>query len=282
MRLREVLTARITSIACGGFGLFAFTFGLSAAPSVSAQDSSSRFEEVRRFSTEEATQGVAVDERHFYAISNRRIGKYDKHTGQRVGGWEEAQDGPIIHLDSGIVLDGLLYCAHSNYPGVPMVSSIEVFETETLEHVGSHSFGILGGSATWIDHADGYWWIAFGHYAGRGGVPDQGPAWTNLVKFDASWRRVAGYVYPSEVVERFEDMSNSGGTWGEDGRLYATGHDDGMVFVLSLPTAGSVLELNETLPVTAEGQGIAWDPTESDTLYSILRSSREVVVSKLR
>ena len=231
MRLREFLTGRIASIGCGGFGLFAFTFGLSMAPSVFAQNGSSRFEEVRRFSTQEATQGVAVDENHFYAISNRRIGKYDKHTGQRVGGWDGAPDGPIIHLDSGVVLDGLLYCAHSNHPGVPMVSSIEVFETDTLEHVGSHSFGILGGSATWIDHADGYWWVAFGQYAGRGGVPDQGPAWTNLMKFDANWHRIAGYVYPSEVVERFKDMSNSGGTWGEDGRLYATGHDDGMIFV---------------------------------------------------
>ena len=270
------------SIGIGAVGLVALTIGLSVTPSVSVQDNSSHFQEVRRFATEEATQGVAVDESHFYAISNRRIGKYDKHTGQRVGGWAGEPTGPIIHLDSGIVRDGLLYCAHSNYPGVPMVSSVEVFDTDTLEHVGSHSFGILGGSATWIDRADGHWWVAFGHYAGRGGVPDHGPAWTNLVKFDDSWRRVAGYVFPSEVVERFEAMSNSGGAWGADGRLYATGHDDGVVFVLSLPTAGSVLELNETLSVTAEGQGIAWDPTESGTLYSILRSSREVVVSKRR
>ena len=125
-------------------------------------------------------------------------------------------------------------------------------------------------------------WVAFGHYAGRGGAPDRGPVWTNLVKFDASWRRVGEYVYPTEVIEQFQEMSNSGGTWGENGRLYATGHDDGKVFVLSLPTAGSVLDLNATLPVTAEGQGIAWDPAEPDTLYTILRSSREVVVSKLR
>ena len=102
------------------------------------------------------------------------------------------------------------------------------------------------------------------------------------MKFDTNWRRVAGYIYPAEVVEQFEEMSNSGGTWGRDGRLYATGHDDGTVFVLSLPKAGSVLVLDKTLPVTAEGQGIAWDPAESDTLYSIIRSSREVVVSKLR
>ena len=51
----------------------------------------------------------------------------------------------------------------------------------------------------------------------------------------------------------------TGGAWGADGRLYATGHDDGVVFVLSLPTAGSVLGLQEVLSVTAEGQGIARD-----------------------
>ena len=274
--------ARLRSIAGGGLGLVVVAFTVLAASSACAQDQSRRFEEVRRFRAEEARQGIAVDDRHFYAISNRHIGKYDKQSGERVGGWEGPPGGPIIHLDSGIVLDGRLYCAHSNYPGVPMVSSIEVFETDTLEHVDSHSFGIFGGSATWVDRADGHWWVAFGHYAGFGGVPDQGPAWTNLVKFDESWRRVAGYVYPSEVVERFQQMSNSGGTWGEDGRLYATGHDDGAVFVLSLPTAGSVLGLQEVIPVAAEGQGIAWDRSEPGTLYSILRSTREVVVSKLR
>ena len=271
---------RLGSVERAAAGLF--VLALVAAPAVQAQDQSRRFEEVRRFSAEEARQGIAVDDRHFYAISNRRIGKYDKQSGERVGSWEGAPDGPIIHLDSGIVLDGRLYCAHSIYPGVPMVSSIEVFETGTLEHVESHSFGIFGGSATWVDRADGHWWVAFAHYAGFGGLPDQGPAWTNLVKFDERWSRVAGYVYPRAVVERFQQMSNSGGTWGEDGRLYTTGHDDGAVFVLSLPTAGSVLGLQEVLPVTAEGQGIAWDRSEPGTLYSILRSTREVVVSKLR
>ena len=274
--------ARPRSIGRGVIGLFVLTLGLPTATTASAQDRSRRFEEVGRFGAAEARQGVAVDERYFYAISNRRIGKYDKQSGERVAGWEGPADGPIIHLDSGIVLDGRLYCAHSNYPGVPMVSSIEVFKTDTMEHVDSHSFGIFGGSATWIDRAHGHWWVAFGHYAGVGGVPGQGPAWTNLVKFDDSWRRVAGYAYPHEVVEQFHQMSNSGGTWGDDGRLYATGHDDGSVFVLSLPTAGSVLTLHEVIPIAAEGQGIAWDRSEPGTLYSILRSTREVVVSKLR
>jgi hypothetical protein len=40
-------------------------------------------------------------------------------------------------------LDDLLYCAHSTYPDVPMVSSIEIFETDTLALVGFHGFGVF-------------------------------------------------------------------------------------------------------------------------------------------
>jgi hypothetical protein len=181
-----------------------------------------------------------------------------------------------------VVIDGLLYCAHSNYPGVPMASSIEIFDTETMRHVGSRSLGIVEGSATWIDRADGHWWVALANYAGVGGVPGRGPEWTTLLQFDGGWRRVAGFTYPPEVVERFEAMSNSGGTWGSDGRLYITGHDEGVVFVMALPTAGSVLRLEQEVPVSAEGQGIAWDRGEPGVLYSIVRSTREVVVSSIR
>lgn len=249
---------------------------------VSAQQAPTRFEEVRRFPAPEANQAVAVDDLYFYAISNRSIGKYEKETGRRVDAWEGGADGPIIHLDSGVVIDGLLYCAHSNYPGVPMTSSIEIFDPETMTHVGSRSFGITEGSATWVDRHDGHWWVTFANYSGPGGVPGRGSEWTSLVELDDSWRRVAGFVYPAEVVESFDVMSNSGGTWGRDGKLYITGHDEGVVFVLALPESGSVLRLEGELPITAEGQGIAWDRAEPGTMYSIIRSSREVVESRLR
>ncbi len=91
-------------------------FSLFAGSSAVAQEDSSSFEEIRRFDTEEATQGVAVDARHFYAISNQRIGKYDKRTGEKVGAWEGPRDGPIIHLDSGIVRDGLLLLCSLELP----------------------------------------------------------------------------------------------------------------------------------------------------------------------
>lgn len=251
-------------------------------PGPSSAQEPRRFEEVRRFAAAEAVQGVAVDDRYVYAIANRSIGKYEKSSGRRVAGWEGAPDGPVIHLDSGVVIDGLLYCAHSNYPGVPMASSIEIFDPETMTHVGSRSLGIVEGSATWVDRWSGHWWVALANYAGTGGVPGRGPEWTTLVEYDDSWRRVAAFVYPPEVVARFDAMSNSGGTWGTDGRLYITGHDEPAVFVLTLPEAGSVLRLEEELPIAAEGQGIAWDRDEPGAMYSILRSSREVVESRLR
>jgi len=160
-------------------------------------------QELRRFKAAEARQAVAVDAHHFYAIDNRAIGKYDKRTGERVGGYLEPDGGGIHHLNSGIVLDGRLYCANSNYPGVPMLSSIEIFDTQTLEHVGSHSFGMLSGSATWIDRRDGLWWVGFGNYEGRGGIPGRGTEWTEIALYDDQWRRVGGYGFPVEVIERF-------------------------------------------------------------------------------
>jgi hypothetical protein len=42
---------------------------------------------VRRYEAPEANQGVAVDERSIYAIGNSEIGRYDKQTGKRTGGW---------------------------------------------------------------------------------------------------------------------------------------------------------------------------------------------------
>ena len=53
--------ARLGSVECAGRGLFVLALGLLAAPAAAAQDQSRRFEEVRRFSAEEASQGIAWD-----------------------------------------------------------------------------------------------------------------------------------------------------------------------------------------------------------------------------
>ena len=62
---------------------------LLAGP-VLAQPATLTSEVVRRLPAQEARQGVAVDERHLYAITNSKIGKYDKATGAKVGEWTAA------------------------------------------------------------------------------------------------------------------------------------------------------------------------------------------------
>lgn len=243
----------------------------------------------RRLSAPEAHQAVAVDSNYVYAITNRAIGKYDKETGEQVDRWAGAEDGPIIHLNSGIVRNDTLYSAHSNYPGVPMTSSIEMWDVTTMTHVGSHSFGIYQGSATWIDWHAGDWWVAFAHYgAGEdgegpsGGVPGKGSEWTTLVRFSPDWQRRAAWTFPAAVIDRMQPYSTSGGAWGPDGRLYVTGHDRTEIYVLTMPAAGSTLQLEATLPFPGEGQGIAWDPSEADVLYGIRRDADEIVVTRRR
>jgi hypothetical protein len=241
-----------------------------------------RFEEVWRFHAPEARQGVAVDATHFYTVGNTHIVKYARETGERVSEWKGEPGSPLVHLNSCIVLAADLVCAHSNYPGVPMVSSIEVWDPDTLTHRASHSFGIHEGSLTWAVRRDGDWWLHFAHYGGSGGLPGRAPEWSTLVRFDDRWVRQAGYVYPPELVAALAPYSVSGGNWGPDGLLYVTGHDEPELYALRLPTMGSVLEWVDTIPAPIHGQAWVFDPVEPDTVWGIQRSTGDVVVGRLR
>ncbi len=234
---------------------------------------------VRRFPAPEATQAVAVDSTCFYAIDDAAIGKYDKQTGQRIGQWKD-QSGRITHLNSGIVFGDELYAAHSNYPETPMVSSLEVFETERLVHLRSIPLPQGIGSATWVDRAHGAWWVTFANYAGKGGEPGKGPERTTLVRFDPQWQREADWTFPRAVVDRWDGMSSSGGTWADGRGLVTTGHHARELYILTLPESGGELVLREIVPVESEGQGIAIDRGDG-LLYSIQRRTHEVLVSRL-
>jgi len=257
---------------------------LIAAPEYSGGQSPENpgraFRELTRFDAADAHQGVAVDSRYFYTISTRAIGKYDKATGAQIERWEGMASGPIIHLDSGVIVNDTLVCAHSNYPGIPMTSSVEMWDAETLEHIGTHSFGIHRGSCTWIDRHDGYWWAVFANYNrvfGRSREAYGNSYWTSLVKFDDHWQWLESWVFPDSVIGRALPMSISGGSWGPDNVLYCTGHDREEVYVLALPEAGSVLTLLDIVSIPTAGQGIAWDRSNPGMLYGIDRSRKQVV-----
>jgi hypothetical protein len=237
-------------------------------------------EVIRRFQAPEASQAVAVDDRFFYAIGSAAIGKYDKATGRLEGRWQGEPNGRIAHLNSGIVLGRELYCAHSNYPRTPMESSIEVFDTERMTHIRSMPLPAGYGSATWIDHGNGSWWVTFAHYSGRGGEPGKGSEATRLVRFTEDWRRAKAWAFPKSVIAKWGAMSSSGGTLTADRVFYTTGHDAPELYVLKVPRFRRTLTLQHVVRVESEGQGIAVDRKEH-LLYSIQRRTREVLVSAL-
>lgn len=256
----------------------------STAPVAAIPDAAGwRFTELRRIPAVEARQGVAADGEFLYAISNHAIGKYRKTTGERVGGWECPEGEPLIHLNAGVVRDGRLICAHSNYPAVPMTSSVEIWDTATMRPVASHSLGRTDGSLTWIDWRDGRWVACFVHYGRKGGEPGRGPEWTRLVAFDTEWRETGGWSFPPALIARIGERgySVSGGAFGPGGRLFVTGHDHPELYVLELPAAGPTLRWVATVPIAAQGQAFGWDPQDPNVLYTIGRGERAVIVGRL-
>jgi hypothetical protein len=227
---------------------------------------------------------VAVDKDFFYVINNSSIQKYTKTDGKLISSWDGAKQG-IKHLNSGVVIKGRLYCANSNYPEIPMASSVEIFDTKTLQHVANHSFGIAQhGSLTWIDEKDGFWYIGFAHYGGKDASEGRDVRWTSLVKYTKEWQQVESWIFPKNIVALFTPKSNSGGAWGQDGLLYLTGHDKPELYVMKLPASGYTLEHVKTIPVGMYGQGIAIDRSVKDKLviYGIDRGANTVVVDEIR
>lgn len=236
---------------------------------------------VQTIKAPEAYQGVAVDEDYVYAIDTKAIAKYDKKTGKRIARWKASKKDKIIHLDSGVIVDGKLYAGHSNFPGIPMESSIEIWDAKTLKYIESIPLGAAYGSCTWIDRYAGAWWVCYAHYEGKGGYDGIGPERTTLVKYDDKFNELGRWTFPKEVVGRFSPHSCSGGSWGPDGLLYCSGHDRPELYALQIPQTGNVLELIRTIKIESRGQGIAWDRTEENAICTIKRKERVVVISRV-
>jgi len=231
-----------------------------------------------RFIADEAHQGVAVDDRYFYAIDNSAIGKYDKRTGKPVARW---RGDPRLypHINSCVVEEARLVCAASNHPDVPMASSVEIFDTATLHHVRSIALPPYPGSLTWIERHDGSWFALFANYdQGHGGEPGHDHRWTLLMRLDDQFRPLQSWRFPDDVLTRFAPMSCSGGSWGDDGLLYVTGHTRGELYAMRLPSAGTVLEHVATIPLATGGQAFGWDP-DRRVLWSIDRARHAVAAS---
>lgn len=236
--------------------------------------------EVRRIPAEEANQGVATDDRHVYAITNDAIGKYDRVSGVRVARW---QGDPRIfrHMNSCAMVRAELVCAASNYPAVPMASSVEWFDVKTMRHVRTRSLGPGRGSLTWLDWRDGSWWACFANYAGNGGEPGRDHRLTTLVRYSPEFVEQGAWLFSETVLARFAPYSSSGGVWTRGGDLIVTGHHTPEAYVLRLPDAGSRLDHVATFATPTGGQAIAVDARDPALLWSVDRGAKQLVASRL-
>lgn len=268
--MRDIQPMRNSLIRGGVLGLL--LLAVLAQRPLQAQTSATPtqvWEQTRLLSAPEANQAAAADEQFVYAIGNRQVVKYDRQSGQRVA----VSTGEAYHLNSGFFWEGMLYCAHSNFPKKPDQSEIMVLSPETMELTTFKSFGLSEGSLTWAIRYQDHWWCNFAYY---GKENDQ----TYLAKFDDQWREVGRWRYPEVVVRQLRRASLSGGIWWED-TLLTTGHDEREVYRLRVPEKGEVLEYLETMPAPFTGQGIAFDPL-TEGLVGIDRKNRQIIFATIK
>ena len=132
-----------------GLSLIIGLIGISASHAQRHQD-------IAKFPSRVAKQAVVVDSSYMYAISNKIIVKYTLK-GDSLLEWRETESESIIHMNSGSIIGDKLDCVNSNFPEIPMTSSIEIFDKKTLKHVDHVSLGIRYGSLTWIVKKDNSW-----------------------------------------------------------------------------------------------------------------------------
>lgn len=225
-----------------------------------------------------ASQGVAVGQDYFYAISNISVQKCDKSTGRVVQKWKAntslKEFAHFKHLNSGTVVGDKLYCAHSRYGLDPNDCSVEIWDIagKEIKHEKSIKMPRIHGSLTWIDKdKNGDWWMCYAVY---GKSKNQQ---TQLIKYHyagGEFTLRSQYFFPDRVVGYWGRMSCSGGSWGADGNLYTTGHDHASVYVLEVVEGAEKIRfLREEKGVAIKGQAIAWDRfSEQSILWGIVRN----------
>jgi hypothetical protein len=235
---------------------------------------------VTRLPAPDARQGVASGPDGLYAIDNRAIARLDPLTGRMLARWE-GDEAQFKHINSCIVRARELVCAASNYPDIPQASRIERFDARTLVHRATRELGAGYGSLTWVDWHAGSWWACYANYDGKGGMPGRDHRATTLVKYDTDFREQAHWLFPDAVLDSFAPRSASGGAWGSDGLLYVTGHDRPELYAMQVPEKSATLVLVATIGLPTDGQAIGWDVRRPRLLWSIERSTREVVASQI-
>jgi hypothetical protein len=225
----------------------------------------SRYKEVAAFRAPEAYQAAAADDDSIYAIEATTIARYDRRSFKLIA----RSTGRAHHLNSGFVWDGALYCANTTQDGH---SEIVILDPATMVVRKFKDLSDHPGKITWVVRDVQFWWANFAFY----GLENTA---TYLAKFDAEWRELGRWHYPSRVVSDLGGESISGGVIvGPD--VLVTGHDKKVIYRVRLPASGQLLQFVEAIPSPFPGQGIAIDPISGD-LIGIDRNSRMVKFARM-
>ena len=117
--------------------------------------------------------------------------------------------------------------------------------------MGTRSFGIQWGALNWVDWHDGHWWMTFANYdlpIGPNKTPYGHKANTLMVKLTRDFRPAELWTFPKMLLDKFELMSNSGGSWGGSATSTCGKH------ACSIGTAGSVAS-RDLRPLSSEADG---------------------------
>ncbi len=266
--------------------LFLIAAGSAEAQVERASESGNRV--IKRIPVQ-ATQGVAVDENYFYAISNTRIVKCDKETGKEIAKWQADRNiktqQHFRHLNSGTVVDGQLFCAHSRYWIDPNDNTVEIWNVvgKALTYEKNITMPREHGSLVWIDRRhDGSWWMCYAVYGLKKNKE------TKLVKYEClgngnekKFVEIETWVFPETVVNNWGVMSCSGGSWGPDGLLYTTGHEHAKTYVLEIDKANRLSYVKTEEDVGFSGQAIAWDRSSAKPILWGIIKNKEVSITEI-
>ncbi len=221
---------------------------------------------VKTFKVKEAKQGVAIDAKHFYAISNSHIGKYKRKTGEKV----LSKSMPFKHLNGGKMIDGDLVVVNNPTGKSARSNALVWLDPTTLNVIDILQLPQIRGSLTWADWAWNKWWVCDAWYG-------KDAKKTTIYCFNEDWILEGYWRLPKQVIEEISPYSLSGGEWfGE--WLCVSGHDKPEMYVLELPTDKIHAKLLKTVPVCFDGQGFSFDRGKKHTYVWGIRRKDSVVV----
>lgn len=201
-----------------------------------------RLDSSHTYKVKEAKNGVALDGKHFYAISNSCIGKYSRKTGKKV----LSKQFPFKNISGGTFVNGdLVVINNSSKSGNILIW----LDPDTLDIIDTMPVPQVSGTLSWIDWAWDKWWVCDAFF--KKNVKE-----TSIYCFNQDWVLEGYWKLPKSIVNEIKPESLLGGAWfGE--YLCVMSNDNPEMYILELPEHSLYAKLVKKVQVCFDGRGFA-------------------------